>query len=246
MQPVVRGTIALSVMKPVAIFRFSPTEGPGHFGDWLDSQYIAWKVIELDRREAVPADSRAFAGIGMMGGPMSANDDLPWNAPLLGLLRHAVAADVPVIGHCLGGQLFAKALGGQVSRTPTPEIGWVDVDAENPAASPWLGGRTGFTTFQWHYDVFDLPPGTVRVLTNSFNPNQAFALGKHIGFQCHIEMTRAMVETWCRDGADDLPPRTVGATQSKADILHDVDARLAKLSQVADDVYAHWAQGLSY
>jgi len=110
-------------MKPVAIFRFSPTEGPGHFGDWLDAQYIAWQVIALDRGDAVPADPRAFAGIGMMGGPMSANDDLPWNAPLLGLLRSAVDADVPVIGHCLGGQLFAKALGAQVTRTVTPEIG---------------------------------------------------------------------------------------------------------------------------
>jgi GMP synthase-like glutamine amidotransferase len=233
-------------MKPVAIFRFSPTEGPGHFGDWLDSQYIAWKMIALDRGDAVPVDARAFAGIGMMGGPMSANDDLPWNAPLLGLLRNAVAADVPVIGHCLGGQLFAKALGVQVSRTTTPEFGWIDVDAENPAASPWFGGRARFTTFQWHYDVFALPPGAARLLTNAFNPNQAFALGKHIGFQCHMEMTRNMVETWCRDGTDELPSQTAGATQSKADILRDVDTRLADLSRVADDVYAHWAQGLAY
>jgi GMP synthase-like glutamine amidotransferase len=233
-------------MKPVAIFRFSPTEGPGHFGDWLDAQYIAWKVIALDRDEAIPADPRAFAGIGLMGGPMSANDDLPWNAPLLGLLRSAVDADVPVIGHCLGGQLFAKALGAQVTRTMTPEIGWIDVDAENPAASPWLSGRTRFTTFQWHYDTFALPPGTVRLLTNAFNPNQAFSLGKHIGFQCHIEMTREMIETWCRTGADELPAQPAGAKQSRSEIMRDVDARLSELSRVADDVYAHWAQGLAH
>ncbi len=54
---------------------------------------------------------REFAGIGMMGGPMSANDAHAWNVPLLALLRQAVADDIPVIGHCLGGQLFAKALG---------------------------------------------------------------------------------------------------------------------------------------
>jgi GMP synthase-like glutamine amidotransferase len=177
---------------------------------------------------------------------MSANDDLPWNAPLLGLLRNAVDADVPVIGHCLGGQLFAKALGGQVSRTTTPEIGWGDVDAENPAASPWLGGRARFTTFQWHYDVFALPPGALRLLTNAFNRNQAFSTGKHVGFQCHIEMTREMVETWCRAGADELPPQTIGSTQSMAYIRCDVDRRLAELSRVADAVYAHWAQGLAY
>jgi len=233
-------------MKPVAIFRFSPTEGPGRFGDWLDAQYIAWTVIALDRGDAVPADARAFAGIGMMGGPMSANDDLPWNAPLLYLLRNAVADDVPVIGHCLGGQLFAKALGAQVSQTTTPEIGWIEVEAELPAATAWLGGRPRFTTFQWHYDVFSLPSGAERLLTNAFNPNQAFALGKHIGLQCHIEMTRDMVETWCRTGARELPSQTTGAQQSRADIFRDADARLAELARVADDVYAHWAQGLAY
>jgi GMP synthase-like glutamine amidotransferase len=233
-------------MKPVAIFRFSPTEGPGHFGDWLDAQYIAWKVIALDRDDAVPADPREFAGIGMMGGPMSANDDLPWNAPLLRLLRSAVDTDVPIIGHCLGGQLFAKAMGAQVTRTMTPEIGWIDVDAENPAASPWLGGRARFTTFQWHYDVFALPPGAVRLLTNAFNPNQAFGLGKHIGFQCHIEMTREMIETWCRTGANELPAQPAGARQSESEIMRDVDARLSELSRVADDVYAHWAQRLAH
>ncbi len=241
-----RGTIAGQIMKPVAIFRFSPTEGPGHFGDWLDSQYIAWKVIAVDRGEIVPVDVHRFAGIGMMGGPMSVNDDLPWKSPLLELLRSAVDADVPVIGHCLGGQLLAKVLGAEVRRTASPEIGWGDVNVVQPAAAAWLGGRARFTTFQWHYDIFSLPARAVRLLTNAFNPDQAFGIGKHIGLQCHIEMTREMVETWCRTGADELPPNTIGATQNKADILHDVDARLAALSRVADDVYAHWAQGLVY
>ena len=231
-------------MKPVAIFRFSPTEGPGHFGVWLDARGIPRRLFALDRGESVPAASRAFAGIGMMGGPMSANDDLPWNTPLLGLIRDAVSADVPVIGHCLGGQLFAKSLGASVVRTTTPEIGWGDVDVPDAASNPWFGHRQRFRTFQWHYDTFALPQGAKRVLTNAFNPEQAFALGKHVGFQCHIEMTREMVESWCASGGDELPPRSTGAIQSKADILKDVDARLATLSRVADDVYAHWALGL--
>jgi GMP synthase-like glutamine amidotransferase len=238
-----RGTIIDIAMNPVAIFRFSPTDGPGHFAVWLNAQGISWTLFALDRGDVVPADPRVFAGVGMMGGPMSANDDLPWNAPLLNLLRNAVAADVPVIGHCLGGQLFAKALGAGVTRTATPEIGWGEVSAPGPAARAWFGGRDRFTTFQWHYDVFALPPGAARALTNAFNPEQAFVLGKHIGFQCHIEMTREMVETWCRTGADELPVQSSGARQSKADILDD-DARLAELTRVADDVYARWAQGL--
>ncbi len=54
-----------------------------------------------------------------------------------------------------------------------------------------------------------------------------------------------MVETWCRAGADELPPSTVRATQSRDDIMRDLDARLAALSRVADDVYARWTQGLA-
>ena len=231
-------------MRPVAIFRFSPTEGPGHFGEWLDRHGVPWRLVALDQGEAVPHDARTFAGIGMMGGPMSANDDLAWNTPLLALLRQAVADDVPVIGHCLGGQLFARALGATVAPTAIPEIGWGEVTAADRAASAWFGGRDRFTTFQWHYDIFALPPGATRVLTNAFNPQQGYALGKHLGFQCHIEMTREMVESWTRSGAGELPAQSKGPTQSRDDIFRDLDAQLAALSEVADDVYARWATGL--
>jgi len=232
-------------MRPVAIFRFSPTEGPGRFAEWLDAHGLPYRLIALDEAAAVPADPKAFSGIGLMGGPMSANDALPWNAPLLALLRGAVAADVPVIGHCLGGQLFAKALDARVRRTAAPEIGWGEVrvlDAD--AANGWFAGRESFTAFQWHYDEFALPAGATRVLTNAYNAEQAYALGKHIGLQCHIEMTRPMVEIWCRAGAEELPVRSRGSMQNRADILEDLDKKLAGLSRVADDVYARWAEGL--
>ena len=232
-------------MKPVAIFRFSPTEGPGHFARWLDAHAVAWQLFALDRGDPVPTDPRAFAGIGMMGGPMSANDDLPWNAPLLGFVREAVASDVAVIGHCLGGQLLARALGAEVRRADVPEIGWIDVSTTSSEARAWFGGRQSFTTFEWHYDTFALPAGAARALTNSTNAEQAYVIGKHIGFQGHIEMTREMVESWCSTGGDELPPRSTGSMQSKEEILRDVDARLARLSHVADDIYARWTQGLS-
>jgi GMP synthase-like glutamine amidotransferase len=176
---------------------------------------------------------------------MSANDPLAWNAPLLDLLRGAVAADVPVLGHCLGGQLLAKALGAPVTRAPVPEIGWGKVTVlDGDSAGAWFGQRKAFTTFQWHYDAFALPPGATRVLTNAHNLDQAYTLGKHIGFQCHIEMTRPMVETWCRTGAAELPAVSTGSTQSREDMCADLDARLAALARVADDVYAHWVNGL--
>ena len=234
-------------MRPIAVFRFSPTEGPAHFARWLDAARLPWRLFAIDEGEAVPADAREFAGIGMMGGPMSVNDALAWIGPLSHLLRDAVARDVPVIGHCLGGQLLAQALGARVRRTEMPEIGWIDVQSTDAGASDdWFGGERTFTPFQWHYDVFDLPPGATRVLTNRFNPNQAYVVGdRHIGFQCHVEMTRDLVETWCRTGADEITAPGTAARQSRDEILRDLDGRLAALQRVADRVYARWARKLA-
>ena len=115
--------------RPVAIFRFSRTEGPAYFAEWLEARGIEWQLVALDEGTPVPVDPRAFAGIAMMGGPMSVNDALPWKAPLSSLLRAAVDSEVPVIGHCLGGQLLAQALCR----------GTADVDVE-PADLPDGGG----------------------------------------------------------------------------------------------------------
>ena len=108
----------------------------------------------------------------------------------------------------------------------------------------WFGQREAFTTFQWHYDCFALPPGATRVLTNAHNVEQGYSLGKHLGMQCHIEMTRPMVETWCRTGAAELPAHSTASMQSREDLCADLDRRLADLARVADDVYARWAKGL--
>jgi GMP synthase-like glutamine amidotransferase len=232
--------------RPIAILRFSPTEGPGYFSDWLDAQGLPWQLAALDEGAAVPADPRAFAGIGLMGGPMSVNDGLAWTEPVCALLRAAVDAEIPVLGHCLGGQLLAQALGAPVTRAPVAEIGWLPVDVcDVPAQHEWFGGRSAFTTFQWHYDAFALPAGATAVLTNAFNVNQAYVVGgRHIGFQCHIEMTRPLVETWLATGAQELPAQSSPAAQSAADIRRDLDARVNALHAVADDIYARWARGL--
>ena len=126
-------------MKPVAVFRFSQTEHPGRFGSWLTRHGIPWELIPIDEGVAVPASPDAYSGIGMMGGPMSVNDRLPWIAPLESLIRDAITDGTPVIGHCLGGQLMAKALGAKVSRMPAPEIGWFHVDvADRDARREWF------------------------------------------------------------------------------------------------------------
>src|SRR5436305_681264 len=55
-------------MPPIAVFRFSPTEGPAHFAEWLDAERLPWQLVAIDRGDAVPDDPREFAGIDMTGG----------------------------------------------------------------------------------------------------------------------------------------------------------------------------------
>jgi GMP synthase-like glutamine amidotransferase len=233
-------------VKPVAIFRHFVTEGPGYFATYLDRNRVPWKQIKLDQGEAVPANTDAFGGLAFLGGPMSVNDDLPWIPPVLALIREAVARDVPVLGHCLGGQLMAKALGGRVAPAPVQEIGWGEVKAEDtPESAAWFGAeRTRFLCFHWHAETFSIPEAATRVLSSAWCANQAFALGKHLAMQCHIEMTEELVQSWCEGGSGEIARSRSPAVQPVEAILTDLKPRLDALHNVADRVYARWLEGL--
>jgi GMP synthase-like glutamine amidotransferase len=235
-------------MKPIAVFRHSPTEGPGYFGAFLDSQRIAWHLVKLDAGEAVPQVAGAFSGLAFMGGPMSANDGLPWTEPVLQLIRDAVRSDVPVIGHCLGGQLLAKALGGEVTPNPVKEIGWNRVEVEDCAlARDWLGSDLrAFTTFQWHGETFTIPPGGQRILRGEHCANQAYVVGGlHLGMQCHVEMTPELIHSWCETGAEEIArSRASPAVQSVANIESEAALRLPVLTDTARRLYTRWMRGL--
>ncbi len=234
-------------MKPVAIFRHSPTEGPGYFATYLDAHGLPWQLVKLDEGEAVPAAPDAYAGLCFMGGPMSVNDELPWIAPVLSLIRAAVAKDIPVIGHCLGGQLMSKALGGVVSRNPVKEIGWgtVRMDAA-PEAAHWFGDALEFLSFHWHGETFTIPQGAVRLASSTWCPNQAFALGPHIGMQCHVEMTPELIRSWCRDWEKELVSRAGASVQTPDQMLYAMEEKVRELHAVADRLYDRWVRGLRF
>lgn len=232
--------------KPVGIIRFSPTEGPGYLADFLDQAGIPWQLIRIDAGDPLPIDSSSHAGFAMMGGPMSVNDPLPWIPQLMRLIRSAVDNEVPLIGHCLGGQMMAKALGGEVTDNACMEKGWLEVEiAHNAQARQWFGELAGFTTFQWHYQTFSIPPGASRIMRSPYCENQAFALGPHIGFQCHIEMTADMVHLWCNGESGTMAdPAETPSVQSAVQIQQDLDVRIADLNHLAASVYTRWVQGL--
>ncbi|MDP2396923.1 MAG: type 1 glutamine amidotransferase [Burkholderiales bacterium] len=235
-------------MKPVAIFRHSPTEGPAYFATYLERNKIPYRIIGIDAGEAVPSDASAFAGLCFMGGPMSVNDDLPWIEPVCSLIRDAVARDVPVLGHCLGGQLMAKALGAPVTRNPVKEIGWGEVEVlQTPEARQWLGeDLPSFLSFHWHGETFAVPEDATRIMASAACPNQAFAMGKHFGMQCHVEMTVEMIRAWCRDWAKEVEVLAgrVASVQTPAEMEQGIDDKVRALNAVADRIYDRWVEGL--
>ncbi len=235
-------------MKPVAIFRHSITEGPGYFARYLDARRIAWTLVKLDEGEAVPALPRDYAGLVFMGGPMSVNDPLPWIAPVLDLIRRAVDDGVPVLGHCLGGQLMSRALGGEVTRNPVKEIGWGEVEVlPSDAAARWFGGLGAFLSFHWHGETFSIPAGAERIAASRWCPNQAFVLGPHLGMQCHVEMTPELISAWCADWDSEitsLAARTP-SVQTPAQIAEGLERRVAALNAVAARLYDRWTEGLA-
>jgi GMP synthase-like glutamine amidotransferase len=231
-------------MNPVTIFRHAAHEGPGYFAEFLDRKATPYRLVRIDANDPVPQSLDGISGLVFMGGPMSVNDPLPWVTQVTNLIQKAVAADVPVLGHCLGGQLIAKALGAPVTRNPVKEIGWLPVSVvESPTARAWLGDLpASFPVYHWHGETFALPPRATRLLASADCANQAFALGKHLALQCHVEMTPQLIADWVRAADGELKPsRTV---QSGEEMLRDAERRTSELHRVADIFYERWIRGL--
>lgn len=179
---------------------------------------------------------------------MSVNDPLPWIEPVCALIRDAVARDIPVIGHCLGGQLISKALGGSVSGNPVKEIGWGEALAtDDDIARHWLGELAAqpATVFQWHGETFSIPPGASRLFASAYCANQMYALGPHLGMQCHVEMTPEMIATWCEQWADEaLAVADLPSAQTPAEMQAGIAAGLPAMRRLSERLYSVWIEGL--
>lgn len=123
----------------------------------------------------------------VLGGPMSAYDDVEFLKPVKSKLKSAIASGKKVYGICLGAQLIAEALGAKVYSSGTREIGWRDVSIENETITKNLAPKE--MVFHWHGDTFDLPNGATRIASNDAFLNQAFAYNnsKVIATQFHFE-----------------------------------------------------------
>jgi GMP synthase (glutamine-hydrolysing) len=222
-------------MRPkVLALRHVPFENLGLIADSLTAYGVDCEYADL--QEGGDADLLGAGGLIIMGGPMSANDDMPYLRRELELIGEAASAGLPILGVCLGAQLIAKALGARVYRNPVKEIGWFEVQWTEAAARDRLHqGLSGTeTVFQWHGETFDLPPEAELLASSEACRNQAYRVGSNIyGLQYHLEVTPDMIADWLQQDAN---------CGDVHEIVEPVDpyAHADRLKELATLIFGRW------
>jgi GMP synthase-like glutamine amidotransferase len=172
--------------KPGVILEHGPDGPPRRLGDWLRARELPFEVHPI--WEQPPPDPTRFSFVATLGSERSAADTDGWVPGEIAMLRAAIAADVPVLGLCFGGQALSVALGGRVEQLERPEVGWIALEILDPLipSGRWL---------QYHYDRI-VPPAGARELARSPVGTAAFTQGRHLGLQFHAEADAELVHQW--------------------------------------------------
>jgi GMP synthase-like glutamine amidotransferase len=184
------------------VFQHVSVEHPGIFREFLRADSIAWDAVELDAGEPIP-DLDRYDALLVFGGPMDVwqEDAHPWLVPEKAAIRRWVRdLQKPFLGVCLGHQLLANALGGEVGKMAGQEVGLVNVAlTEAGRADPLMHGLPDqLEVFQWHgAEVKRLPAGAVALVTNKLCRVQALRVGDcAYGVQYHVEIEDETVRKW--------------------------------------------------
>jgi GMP synthase-like glutamine amidotransferase len=185
------------------IIQNDPDVPPGNI---LENLVVLPPVHHPYRGDRLP-ELRDVSALIVLGGAMGANDEdrHPFLSGLKTFIGGVVAAGIPFLGICLGGQLLAAATGGRVATGRWEELGSLTVTLNDEGRRDRLfeGLPDEFVTFQWHHDSFDPPPDATLLASSAACPHQAFRVGPSAwGVQFHPEVTEEIIRDWCAwDGA---------------------------------------------
>jgi GMP synthase (glutamine-hydrolysing) len=186
----------------ILVFQHVASEPLGHLDPLLRASGCRIKYVNFERDPGAQPDVRRYDGLVVLGGPMNVDqaDRFPHLETEKRLIREAVLAGKPMLGICLGGQLLAAAMGGQVHPNPVPEIGWYRLHTRPDAHADRLlrhFERIPRYIFQWHAYAFAPPPGAAALAWTRSCRQQAYRLGDHAwGLQFHLEADTALIERW--------------------------------------------------
>jgi GMP synthase (glutamine-hydrolysing) len=190
-------------MLPVAVVQHEPSVPPGSIAEVLTGSGVDHFVIEAWQAPTWPAADELGALV-VMGGTMNVDDldGYPFLRSSRRLMADALERGVPTLGVCLGSQMMARVLGGDVFRSETRNalFSELDVDAAG-AADPLIEPfATGAPVLQFHEDTFTVPDGATPLATSAATGlAQAFRYGANAyAIQFHFEVDAAILRAWCR------------------------------------------------
>ncbi len=228
------------------VFQHGASDHPGIFRDLFAADQIQWDAIDLSKGESIP-DLSPYAALWVMGGMMNVwqEEQYPWLKQEKAAIRAAVIdKNLPYFGICLGHQLLADALGGEVGVATQAEIGLLEVE---PTAigqqSPFLAGLpTPIKCLQWHGAEVKTPPPHAQVLAcSSACAVQSLLIGdRAFGIQYHAEVLSTTLAEWCTDPASKGMLIDHLGEQALPKLNQAVQTHLQTLNSNARKLYQNW------
>jgi GMP synthase (glutamine-hydrolysing) len=200
-------------------------------------------IVDTQVDDVSALDPNAADVMVVLGGEMGVYeaDLFPALHHEIALLRDRLGAQRPVFGVCLGAQLMASALGSNVYRGPSNEIGYRSVEPTDAGAESPVRHISGVPVLQWHSDTFDLPAGVTRLAGSPQYGNEAFGIGSWaLAVQFHPEVTDDMHEDWLSASSAEL-----AAEGLEAEVLRQERSRYSAAMQEASRLlFSEWLDGL--
>jgi GMP synthase (glutamine-hydrolysing) len=230
-------------MKRALVLRHVDHEGIAGYREPIEAAGYAIERVAAHHAGCARLDILSPDLLVVMGGPMGVYDadTYPWLADEITVIRRRLAADLPILGVCLGSQLIAAALGAEVRKGPVREIGFAPLALTGPGKASPLRHLAGVDVLHWHGDTFDVPDGT-ELLATTAPYAQAFARGRNVlALQFHAEMGEdERFEHWLANDIADIAE--VGTTPEALRADHD---RLGAAAVAAGRaMIAEWLAGL--
>lgn len=194
-------------MKPILIIQNDANEGAGQLLTIIHQRQLKSQTVlgwDVDSKKIVLNDYCALVILGGAQGVYEV-DKYPYLQHEINIINAFIELDKPVIGLCLGAQLIARALGGEVLQNQQKEIGWFDIKLNQAATHDDLMMMHPQTAKAYHFhgDYYSLPPECVSLAESELTECQLFRYKNNVyGFQFHAEVDQDLIEVMCRTNAD--------------------------------------------